>query len=163
MPTPVIAEPESVERPVPLRLAAVPDPEDLGADAATTDLPVPPAGPGTSSAIRPGRRQKAHTRPIPISDDDELFDQDAFDPEPNRSQPATGSHSHRTAGVEQPSPDWQALPLDIELQRTGEPDATEADATEREADGRGRRARRGDKPRMPSWDDILLGVRHKSD
>ena len=28
----------------------------------------------------------------------------------------------------------------------------------------GRRGRRtGDKPRMPSWDDILLGVRHKSD
>jgi hypothetical protein len=26
---------------------------------------------------------------------------------------------------------------------------------------RGRRA--GEKPRMPSWDDILLGVRHKSD
>jgi hypothetical protein len=26
---------------------------------------------------------------------------------------------------------------------------------------RGRRA--SEKPRMPSWDDILLGVRHKSD
>lgn len=168
MPTPVVAEPEAVERPVPLRLAAVPDPEDLGiSGTATTDLPVPPAGHGASSAIRPGRRQKAHTRPIPISDDDELFDQDAFDPAPSRTEPAVspaipagpavpansaGSASHQPPGGE---PDWQALPLDLD---------TDLPATiESDGEGRGRRGRRGDKPRMPSWDDILLGVRHKSD
>ncbi|HEX4729509.1 MAG TPA: hypothetical protein VH298_16995, partial [Jatrophihabitans sp.] len=115
------------------------------------------AGPAASSAIRPGRRQKAHTRPVPISDDDELFDQDAFDPEPPRAEPAGAhgaqvSHSHRSSGAEQ---DWQALPLDLDAEL---PATTEADA-----DSRGRRGRRGDKPRMPSWDDILLGVRHKSD
>jgi hypothetical protein len=155
MPTPVVAEPEPTDRPAVLRLAAVPDPEDLGVvEAATTDLPVPPTVPATSPAIRPGRRQKAHTRPIPISDDDELFDQDAFDPEPPQSEPVTGghgAHSHRPAT----DPDWQALPLDLDADL---PATTEADG-----DGRGRRGRRGDKPRMPSWDDILLGVRHKSD
>jgi len=160
MPTPVIAEPEP-DRPA-LRLAAVPDPEDLGAaEAATTDLPVPPSVPAASSAIRPGRRQKAHTRPIPVSDDDELFDQDAFDPEPPHAEPAAGTHgpagahgphSHRTPATDQ---DWQALPLDL--------DADLPAATEPDGDGRGRRGRRGEKPRMPSWDDILLGVRHKSD
>ena len=166
MPTPVVAEePEPTDRPALLRLAAVPDPEDLAvADAATTDLPVPPAGHATPSAIRPARRQKAHTRPIPISDDDELFDQDAFDSEPPRTQPVTGvqiqaqapasqgAHSHRPSGADQ---DWQALPLDL--------DAELPASTESDGDGRGRRGRRGDKPRMPSWDDILLGVRHKSD
>jgi hypothetical protein len=174
MPTPVVAEPEPADRPALVRLAAVPDPEDLGiSEAATTDLPVPPTGPAASSAIRPGRRQKAHTRPIPISDDDELFDQDAFDPEPARTEPAVGSalqassmvpaspvipassagsHSHQPSGGEQ---DWQALPLDLD---TDLPATTEPDG-----EGRGRRGRRGDKPRMPSWDDILLGVRHKSD
>lgn len=155
MPTPVIAEPEP-DRPALLRLAAVPDPEDLGAsEAATTDLPVPAPGPTASSAIRAGRRQKAHTRPIPISDDDELFDQDAFDqdafiPEPPRAEPVA-SGSHRNSDQ-----DWQALPLDLDADL---PASTESDGDE----GRGRRGRRGEKPRMPSWDDILLGVRHKSD
>jgi hypothetical protein len=179
MPTPVVAEPEPADRAgAPPRLAAVPDPDEPTEDPAAGAIATLP-----SSAIRPGRRQKAHTRPIPVSDDDELFDQDAFDP--NALEPAfrhsapdqpafepsgsslrasqdrpvdpTRAPIPRPAGRGQHARDWQdaALPLELEadLPSSDEPDG----------DGRGRRNRRGDKPRMPSWDDILLGVRHKSE
>jgi len=123
------AQPEAVTAvgPVPPpRLAAVPEPESSEPDAA--------AGPA-SPAFRPGRRQKAHTHPIPVySDDDELFDQEALDGQA-----------------------WQDQPLPFE----GE--ATDAAPTAPAEDTKPRRGRRGDKPRMPSWDDILLGVRHKND
>ena len=74
---------------------------------------------------------------MPIGWDDELFDQDAY------AQEAPGT-SRRCRSRRAPV-------------RTGGPVAPgEAD------DGKHKR-RRGDKPRMPSWDDILLGVRHKND
>ena len=170
MPTPVMAEPEPVDRTAPPRLAAVPDPDEPAEDPSVGESTISPP---PSSAIRPGRRQKAHTRPIPVSDDDELFDQDAFDP--NAVEPAF-RHSApdqqdrpvdpirgplgRPAGRGQHARDWQdaALPLELDADLPG-PDGTE----EPDGDGRGRRNRRGDKPRMPSWDDILLGVRHKSE
>jgi len=44
---------------------------------------------------------------------------------------------------------------------TAEPVAAEPVSAVDPQGKRGRRA--GEKPRMPSWDDILLGVRHKSD
>jgi len=59
----------------PVRLAAVPDRPD--ADPAEADADEP--GLAASPAVRPFRRQKAHTRPIPVDSDDELFDQEAFD------------------------------------------------------------------------------------
>jgi DUF3071 family protein len=156
MPTPVMAEPEPADRTGPPRLTAVPDPDEAAADAGAgestvTSLP--------SSAIRPGRRQKAHTRPIPVSDDDELFDQDAYDP--NAFEPAfrhsAPDQQDTDPGRGQHARDWQesALPLEIDGELPGPDDS--------DGDGRGRRNRRGDKPRMPSWDDILLGVRHRSD
>lgn len=142
------APPES--EPGPARLTAVPDPAH--ADPAL-DTPPP--------AVRaPGRRQKAHTRPVPVGAEDELFDQNAID------QP------------------WHEPPLALELAGAGGPDAAGPDAaddgagatataaaakpadepaTEPDSDAQHRRGRRGEKPRMPSWDDILLGVRHKSD
>ena len=125
----------AVGEPTAPRLSAVPDPAepDGGLDA-------DPSGPATP-AIRPGRRQKAHTHPIPVpADEDELFDQEALN----------------DAG----SPDWQEQPLPFE---TGEPAVDPAAGAAGPDDGRPKRGRRGDKPRMPSWDDILLGVRHKSD
>lgn len=142
MPTPVIAPAEPVPAPEPpaasplagsgpVRLAAVPDqPED---------------GSAPTAAVRPGRRQKAHTRPIPLGDDDELFDQDAVD-EPLRADPLL-------------DPSWQEQPLPLDLGQ----DAPSDGHPDTGSEPRHRRGRRGEKPRMPSWDDILLGVRHKSD
>ena len=112
--------------PIPVRLSAVPDQPEPEPDE---------PGLATTPAVRPFRRQKAHTRPIPIDSDDELFDQEAF------AEPAG----------------WQEPALPLELAEPA-PEAGYDDS----AEGRHRRgSRRGDKPRMPSWDDILLGVRHK--
>ncbi|MDQ2835947.1 MAG: septation protein SepH [Actinomycetota bacterium] len=141
MPTPVVEEPAATE---PVRLAAVPD-------RISAPEPAGDPSPVTTPAVRPGRRQKAHTRPIPIGEDDELFDQDALD-EPLRGQAASTS-----AGFE---PSWHEPPLPLDLGPDG---AVEPTPDAEAAEGRGKRGRRGDKPRMPSWDDILLGVRHKSD
>ena len=129
----------------PVRALLPPDPEpvpELGelAPVRLSAVPDQPAGdpdpdePGLAAtpAVMPFRRQKAHTRPIPVDSDDELFDQEAF---------------------EDQGDSWQEplLPLELELaEQDGEP-----------GEGRHRRNRRADKPRMPSWDDILLGVRHK--
>jgi hypothetical protein len=128
-----------LDEPGPPKLAAVPDqperPEPIGTE---------PELPGSTSAFRPLRRQKAHTRPIPVSDDDELFDQEALNP-------STSSGS---------GPSWQELPLELEL---GDQAAPPADEHEPDEGAKHKRGRRGEKPRMPSWDDILLGVRHKSD
>jgi Protein of unknown function (DUF3071) len=123
-------EPDPVSEltePIPVRLSAVPDQPEPESDAEEPGLAGTPA-------VRPFRRQKAHTRPIPIDADDELFDQEAFE------EGSGGS--------------WQEQPLPLELGEEGlEPD---------DGEGRHRRgSRRGEKPRMPSWDDILLGVRHK--
>jgi hypothetical protein len=110
----------------PVRLAAVPNQPDPESDVDESGLAVTPA-------VRPFRRQKTHTRPIPVDTDDELFDQEAFD------DPVAG---------------WQEPVLPLELaEQDLEPDDT--------SEGRHRRGRRAEKPRMPSWDDILLGVRHK--
>jgi hypothetical protein len=118
-----------VTEPVPpVRLAAVPDRPE-----AETEEPDEP-GLAATPAVRPFRRQKAHTRPIPVDSDDELFDQEAFD---------------------DPGSNWPEPALPLELAESGFDPDYEA------GEGRHRRSRRGDKPRMPSWDDILLGVRHK--
>jgi len=117
--------------PSPVRLSAVPDQPATDPDEAE-------AGLAASPAVRPFRRQKAHTRPIPVDTDDELFDQEAFDG---------------------PADSWQEPPLPLELAEPGYDSEAEPDYPAGE--GRHRRTRRGDKPRMPSWDDILLGVRHK--
>lgn len=133
MPDPVVAEPAA--EPGQVRLTAVPDPAELADRAEDQALAGTPA-------VRPTRRQKAHTRPIPIGEDDELFDQDALDQGPDGAIPTEQG--------------WQEPPLPLEL---GVPAADEFDAGPEPR----KRGRRADKPRMPSWDDILLGVRHKSD
>lgn len=111
--------------PAPVRLSAVPDQPEVGLDPDEPGLAATPA-------VMPFRRQKAHTRPIPVDSDDELFDQEAFDDQGDS---------------------WQEPPLPLELDL--------AEQGSEPGEGRHRRGRRADKPRMPSWDDILLGVRHK--
>jgi hypothetical protein len=124
-----------------LRLAAVPDRDDEDDEAVE---------PNAASAIRlPTRRQKAHTHPLPIALDDELFDQEALDPLGD-----TG---------------WHEPPLPLDL-GDADPDAG-ADsaplgqhaADEDRPGAHHKRGRASDKPRMPSWDDILLGVRRKTE
>ena len=132
--------------PGPVRLTAVPD-------RIEDDEPGLPATP----AVQAGRRQKAHTRPIPIDADDELFDQEAF-----------GDQQPAEPGVEQPQPSeqaWQDEPLPFDGEPAGPAQQGRPTDTRQpdDAEGRHRRARRGEKPRMPSWDDILLGVRNKND
>lgn len=136
----------------PVRLSAVPD-EDAAAEAATTTR-------------TPGRRQKAFTRPVPVGLDDELFDQDAAE-QPWRNEPLpqdlnladtaqSTPAAESTPAAVQPEPDTSASSV--------KPGASEAPAAEAAEAAEPKRARRAsEKPRMPSWDDILLGVRHKSD
>jgi hypothetical protein len=128
----------------PARLAAVPDPQPQPAAAQTHEH---------RSSIRfPSRRQKAHTHPIPVSVEDDiadvLFDQEAADP----------------AGTS-----WHEPPLPLDLgpaaqhagmQQQDDVIGIEASVSEQQNKRTGRSA---DKPRMPSWDDILLGVRRKSE
>ena len=190
----------------PPRLAAVPDPA----------RPRPARSSDAGPAIRPpSRRQKAHTRPVPIDADDELFDQDAFEQQPwhepplpfevgsgsaGRASTSTAAPRHRlprpvgeatgaidrgpslgrsrTAPPKPPPPPppssrnrptrLRQLPRAPPSPRRCRPSRTPARwlGSSRLAPGmpRAARSRRaGDKPRMPSWDDILLGVRHKSD
>lgn len=223
-----VADADRADQPgsAPPRLTAVPNP------GPTDPVRAQEAGP----AIRPpSRRQKAHTRPVPIDSDDELFDQDAYAQQPWLDQPradigrpdqfwhepplpfepAAGSRSagprHRAsrpgeqgrlarAGARAGEPAAPSLPdvggtgagaesadeaagrfglvvdpvagppvespagvADLATDTAAEP--TESGTGEPEAgQAPGRRGRRtGDKPRMPSWDDILLGVRNKSD
>lgn len=113
----------------PVRLTAVPDQHEAPVEELGGSVPGP--------AVRPGRRQKAHTHPTPLGNDDELFDQEALD------GPA--------------APTWHEPPLPFEPGAHDQPPAEESDG-----EGKHKR-RRGDKPRMPSWDDILLGVRHKNE
>ena len=62
----------------PPRLTAVPNPGRVDA----------PRQQETGAAVRPpSRRQKAHTRPVPIHAEDELFDQDAFEQQPWHEPP----------------------------------------------------------------------------
>jgi hypothetical protein len=213
--------------PPPPRLTAVPNPGR--ADA--------PRSHETSPAVRPpSRRQKAHTRPVQVDADDELFDQDAFEqpwhePQlpfetgttgrestpPASSTPASRAPRPSGAGSdsvalaqpdiaeadpEQEEPEIFGLRFDTDPSLPAEdvpetagvqagsevgpedgatgdgatedaqPDELQPDSTLAAAgrtggpggDPQNRRGRRsGEKPRMPSWDDILLGVRHKSD
>jgi hypothetical protein len=196
--------PDWDEAPPPPRLTAVPNPSRV-------DEPRPQEA---SPAVRPpSRRQKAHTRPVPVPADDELFDQDAFEQQPwhepqlpfevgtggrGSTQPS-GSARHRARQSPRAAADSEVVtpaqpavtqpavtePVISEppAERTGSEgsrspeqedfapagdDAAGNDelvgARARGGDPQGRRGRRsGEKPRMPSWDDILLGVRHKSD
>ncbi len=227
LPPPPVVEPEPIAESTdgdwapdwpggaPPRLTAVPNPgraETVRAQEA-------------SPAVRPpSRRQKAHTRPVAIDSDDELFDQDAYAQQPWHEPPLPfeAGVSTRSAGPRHRAPRGgdgrgtepvrlartgagpaDARPAEpVSLARTdrdAEIGAGEVDAapdgfepppgfgpepagagaepaehadqldlpTDPASDGpgsSGRRGRRtGDKPRMPSWDDILLGVRHKSD
>ena len=232
----------------PPRLTAVPNPGRADAPARQQEA---------GGAVRPpSRRQKAHTRPVPIHTEDELFDQDAFEQQPwhepplpfeaGRDKAATSTPSRHRAqrpgeardgassesgapgsgqapttapepaapeitdsptfvqpdfeqpdfeqpSFEQPSfeqPDFEQpdfvpaeelfkpAPSGRGNTATAMPAAEDASGSAEDAGGdsdlvsartgagdvqnkRGRRS--GEKPRMPSWDDILLGVRHKSD
>jgi len=175
-PSPVAEAVLAVSEP-PTRLFAVEDPVALvdepvtAADDAdpdgTTEVSAPEPSVSHSKFGRQGRRRRAHTHPLPVSVDDELFDQEALDDwqepplpldlaqpsQPTQSPPASsGSETPKHARI-------------IGEARTARTDEQPADGGENgEQSGGGRRARKaGDKPRMPSWDDILLGVRHKSD
>jgi hypothetical protein len=150
----------------------------LPADDATAfdraDEP-PPAAAGraqrheTRSPLRlPSRRQKARTHPIPVALDDELLGEYFENPDTDLVADVDGVDSVDGAG----GLDWDAPALPLEFQQTGvlppmvgSPDSASAsEDSEPDAGKSGsRRGRSNDKPRMPSWDDILLGVRRRSD
>jgi hypothetical protein len=247
--TPADSAPDWDAEAPPPRLTAVPNPNRV--DAPRPQEPGPAVRP-------PSRRQKAHTRPVPVDTDDELFDQDAFEQQPwhepqlpfeigssgrgtqtpgtsprHRAQRSAGARSDsaapdiaeaasadpgrdvpeivgvrfdsagvdpagvESAGVESAGVDPAGVesagvesagvesagvesagvePAGVELVEVPAADLAPAgiaadsqevrsqDDAAAPGDLQNRRGRRsGDKPRMPSWDDILLGVRHKSD
>jgi hypothetical protein len=150
------------------RLAAVPSPAE-DEDEHGHDL-------GSSSAeLRlPSRRQKAHTRSLPAAVDDELFDQDALDEPwrgaslpldltmPSRPAPASANRStSRSATTAVPGVASRPEPpvARANPQPASEPSKDDADEPSSKRAGR----KTTEKPKMPSWDDILLGVRHKSE
>ena len=166
----------------PPRLAAVPDraesdqPDPSGGSAQAEPLGLPESGPFPEAGEFPGsaedspepggpltsrlrlhaRRQRAHTAPLPVGIDDELFDQDGPGPWPDLLpfEPAE-------AGPERPDGADGANSDDA-----GPGSARGSHGCETAVDGEDtppKRGRRPDKPRMPSWDDILFGVRHKTD
>jgi hypothetical protein len=208
-PPPPAPEPVAEASVAEARVAETPDWDDSTPPPRLTAVPNPsrvdePRPQEASPAVRPpSRRQKAHTRPVPVTADDELFDQDAFEQEPwhepplpfemgaggrSGAQPPSGSarrRASRSAGDAGARPDAVALTQpDIAGSDIADSDIADSDiadstsgaepagapaAASRPAEviapgdphKRGRRS--GEKPRMPSWDDILLGVRHKSD
>ncbi|MBV9823332.1 MAG: DUF3071 domain-containing protein, partial [Actinobacteria bacterium] len=95
-PEPVAEVPDAARADgAPPRLTAVPDPVE--------PVRAQEAGP----AIRPpSRRQKAHTRPVPIDSDDELFDQDAYAQQPWLDQPRSD--------IGRPDQFWHEPPLPFE-------------------------------------------------
>lgn len=132
------------------------------------------------------RRQKAHTHPIPVPLDEEmfeeLFDQEALEPMEDNDwhEPPLPFELPNTAASDQPASETskpskpskapEAAPAEDEAEAPADsderPDDRPAVTSAPEpaaAEPQPRRARAGDKPRMPSWDDILLGVRRKSE
>lgn len=138
-----------------------------------------------------GARLRARTHPLPVEvDDQELFDQDALDSDgfeyaDPSARPGSADGTGRAEGAgdaladaepellwPQPGvepgaftqPDAEEPSLFAERTELGEDAAVSEHGEEPVTAGSGRRgAKHGDKPRMPSWDDILLGVRRKSE
>jgi len=156
----------------PVRLASVPDPDD---QPAAEPIPLRP----------PGGRARAHTRHVPVAVDDELidqepelFDQTAFDDwhEPHLplelSEPAAAPTTQlppapSAAPAAAPTPSAAEAEAEAEETSTsesasvGSDDSTEHQESTEHLGGAGHRRKANEKPRMPSWDDILLGVRGK--
>lgn len=145
------ADKAAAEEAGPIRLSAVPD-EAAAAEAAT-------------ATRTPGRRQKAFTRPVPVGLDDELFDQDAAE-QPWHNEPLPQDLSVAStpdAAAAPPQPKTSAPSARAAASETPASEAAPSEAAGEDVAEPKRARRAGEKPRMPSWDDILLGVRHKSD
>jgi hypothetical protein len=114
----------------------------------------PPLAPGVV-AFPP--MPEAHTGPIGVVE--EVFDQEAEpEPTPPPVHPSFGSPRHaapvqETARME-PAIDFDAPPLPLGIVDPSSRPAAKREPTEEE---------RATRARIPSWDDILLGVRRKSD
>jgi hypothetical protein len=180
-PVTALLQAPAVEAPAAAEMAGAPGTGDTSSPAAATgQTPAPAAtGAGTgqpairlaavtdSSPASPTSvpaRPRAHTRPLPVGFDEELPPEDLLDDEFAADQDVPNLS---TGTAVEPSVElWQAqeLPLDIHPDElpAGIPEQAE-DQPEGSPDKAPRRGRNTDKPRMPSWDDILLGVRRKPD
>lgn len=115
----------------------------------------------------PSRRQKAHTHPVPVAMDDDLID-DLFDQEAFEPSGPSGWHepplpldiaAPRATAAKSPSPTAPTVPAADPAPSIRPDEAAVEEPAAPEAPRRSGRS--NDKPRMPSWDDILLGVRRK--
>jgi hypothetical protein len=150
-PEPVNTLDSDEERPSPARLAAVPDLDE---------------SPPTPAGRRPSRRQRAHTHPLPASVEDELFDQEAFDDFGEPALPLDFDNLGSGTGAATPDPGRASAEANATtvLEPSVEPTAdSETDPYAAESAPTNPKRKSGDKPRMPSWDDILLGVRRKTE
>jgi len=141
-----------------IRLTAVPDDDGEIDEAASAVAALDDAGPRRGAA--PGRstprRQRARTRPVPIGVEDELFDQEALDP--HASGASQDSSVPGEPAENRPRRADFAVTNEQGRPGSGSPPPDEPGPPQHKRSGRS-----GEKPRMPSWDDILLGVRRKPD
>lgn len=132
--------------------------------AVIADLPArtpvstaPPLAPGV---VAFPAMPEAHTGPLPVVED--VFDQEASDPDaPRRPEPEAELPEHGTQPLPLPLPEPGAA-------SDGEPGAgPRRSPAHRPLAPAGRRAEsdaeRNARARIPTWDDIMLGVRRKSD
>ena len=151
--------------------------DPAAADPAFANDPPPEAEPRTSRLpLRlSSRRQKAHTHPIPVPLDEEmyeLFDQEALEPmdDSDWHEPPLPFELPRDEGAPQAAKESPAEKADASAatepkpaDNPAEPESAATAPEEPSVEPQPRRSRAGEKPRMPSWDDILLGVRRKSE
>jgi hypothetical protein len=117
-----------------------------------------PAGP-PNPVLAPGvfafpAMPDARTGPLPTIED--VFDQDAADADAGRDRHATPKRAARPAAITDPDDSATTLPLALpeQEQATGFGIPPRTEPTEEE---------RAERTRIPTWDDILLGVRRKRD
>lgn len=111
----------------------------------------------------------AHTGPLPVVED--VFDQARYDDGAPRPEPAppSGAPATPAAASAAPDADFDAPPLPLRLTETGGASTHRTDRLPRTKNhGSGARdgetdEQRAERAKIPSWDDILLGVRRKRD
>ncbi|HEU5005594.1 MAG TPA: septation protein SepH [Jatrophihabitantaceae bacterium] len=138
------------DRPIRAVIADLP-PRTLTAAAA------PPLAPGV---VAFPAMPEAHTGPLPVVPDD-VFDQEASNPDAPRTRSARFSDNNAGDNAGQSatnSADYDAPPLPLNLPADANHNPMLTKPLPRESD-----EQRAARARIPTWDDIMLGVRRKTD
>lgn len=127
--------------------------------AVIADLPPRTLSTAVAPPLAPGvvafpAMPEAHTGPLPALVPDEVFDQEARDPDAPRTRHARFEEPARPKEPAQ----FEAPPLPLNLPAEANHNPMLTKPLPRESD-----EQRAARARIPTWDDIMLGVRRKSD